>query len=398
MRGVTVAIALLAFVFVCFLTFGRRLSTSWVSRPSVTRLDNQSGHLNFKPLETEDIVQWQKPAAMKIIGLVFYGRRQFVSVLDCYLKRNLAKNGGLLDEVIFVAKTDDQEDLDFLDSLLAGEPLYSSYHVNSTGLDFSQMYKSCVRGNIYIKIDDDILFIDDRTIPSMVKRKVEHPEYFAVSANIVNNFGLSWVHYHMGAVHPYLPDLAPLNGSTISWRPSELPQWIGPPEWNWTDWQAPERVRFLPVAIDQRGSNRNDLTPMATAEYAGANWISKRIGWLAVAQQHYSFFENLEKQELRRYGFDLWDSIYDRISINLIAIAGDDIVDMMPMPAADEQAIAMDWPRKTGRHVVFDGHGLATHYGYQSNSAKNNPQHRGLENTDVLDRYRLYAEENICSG
>ena len=265
------------------------------------------------------------------------------------LQRNLAKHGGLLDEVIFVAKTNDEGDLKFLDDLLASEPLYSSHHVNSTGLDFSQMYEPCQRGNIYVKIDDDILYIDDWTIQSIVKRKVEHPEYFAVSANIVNNFGVAWVHYHLGAVHPYLPDLTPLNGSTTSWRPSELPPWTGPPEWNWTDWQAPEQVRLLPLPKDQGSSNLMDSTPMATVKYGGSDWIDRRGSWLAVAQQHYSFFENLEKQELKRYGFGMWDNLYIRISINLLAMSGDDIMDMMPMPSADEQAITMDWPKKTGR-------------------------------------------------
>jgi hypothetical protein len=34
----------------------------------------------------EALRQWRKPAGLKVIGLVFYGRKQFVEVLDCYLK------------------------------------------------------------------------------------------------------------------------------------------------------------------------------------------------------------------------------------------------------------------------------------------------------------------------
>lgn len=35
----------------------------------------------------EDLAHWQKPKGIeKIMGLVFYGRRQSVSILDCYLK------------------------------------------------------------------------------------------------------------------------------------------------------------------------------------------------------------------------------------------------------------------------------------------------------------------------
>lgn len=35
----------------------------------------------------QDLVHWSKPKGVdKILGLVFYGRRQSVSILDCYLK------------------------------------------------------------------------------------------------------------------------------------------------------------------------------------------------------------------------------------------------------------------------------------------------------------------------
>ena len=34
----------------------------------------------------ESLRGWRKPASLKVIGLVFYGRREFVEILDCYLK------------------------------------------------------------------------------------------------------------------------------------------------------------------------------------------------------------------------------------------------------------------------------------------------------------------------
>ena len=42
-------------------------------------IENQIAHI-------EDIRNWQKPVDLQIIGLVFYGRREYVAVLDCYLK------------------------------------------------------------------------------------------------------------------------------------------------------------------------------------------------------------------------------------------------------------------------------------------------------------------------
>ena len=44
--------------------------------------------------------------------------------------------------------------------------------------------------------------------------------------------------------------------------------------------------------------------------------------------------------------------------------------------------------------VVLDGHGTAVHFGYYV--MKSNDEKAGIDYTDVLDRYRAYAEENIC--
>ena len=99
---------------------------------------------------------------------------------------------------------------------------------------------------------------------------------------------------------------------------------------------------------------------------------------------------------------------------------GDDIVSMKPLPPDDEAYLTIEYPKKTGRrellhspislsfrpcygifklnivwiHIdaVMDGHGTAVHFSFK-------PMRFGtsdLETTDLLDRYRAYAEENIC--
>ena len=42
--------------------------------------------LDSRIAELNHIAQWQKPAEIKVIGLVFYGRKRFVSILECYLR------------------------------------------------------------------------------------------------------------------------------------------------------------------------------------------------------------------------------------------------------------------------------------------------------------------------
>ncbi|KAK3077808.1 hypothetical protein LTS18_009203, partial [Coniosporium uncinatum] len=61
---------------------------------------------------------WKKPTGFKIIAMVFYGRRRFIDILDCYLQRNLASNGGYVDEVWYMAHTTKEEDVSWLSSFV----------------------------------------------------------------------------------------------------------------------------------------------------------------------------------------------------------------------------------------------------------------------------------------
>ncbi|KEZ40772.1 hypothetical protein SAPIO_CDS8091 [Scedosporium apiospermum] len=128
--------------------------------------------------------------------------------------KNMRENGGILDRVIFSTRTGVSADLAYLDELIASNPRYSKY-VPGVG------YKAYVGSwepvknpdAIYIKIDDDVVFIEDGAIPALVKRLDENPQYFAVSANVVNNPALSWVHYGLGVYEPFWPVSLPFYDS-----------------------------------------------------------------------------------------------------------------------------------------------------------------------------------------
>ena len=164
-----------------------------------------------------------------------------------------------------------------------------------------------------------------------------------VSANLVVQYFFAWVHHHLGAVHPYYPDLKPLRENpTTSWRPSELPVWEGPEDYDLGSFNAPKHHRWLPLPP----GTVTDNTPVVQATYQGGpGWDN----WMVAAQQHYSFLENLEKGELWRYAFDKWDTAYDRVSINLMAIMGDDILAMSPMPKDDEEYITTIFSKNNKR-------------------------------------------------
>ncbi|ODA83107.1 hypothetical protein RJ55_01616 [Drechmeria coniospora] len=347
---------------------------------------------------------WSKPLDMpKIVGLVFFGRRQTVSILDCYLKRNLAKNGGLLDSVIWLKRTTDPTDLALLDKILESEADYAAQDVDLDNGGYGSAYANVEDDIMYIKIDDDIIFIEDTAISSIVQTKLAYPDHFLVSANVINHPLLSWVHANLGAVKPYLPELdreylAGEDGSSIDWRPSRLPAWNGTfgPEVA-TSWNSAHqrKHRWLPVTTASGHADELlDKTPIAQNQY---DPFGRGMSmWQMGAQQHYSLQENLEKNELWRYKFQVWDFQYQRASIQFIAIMGRDINAVKPITWDDEGYFTVDMTKKLGRHAVADGRGVVAHYSYANQVAE--ADNGGMKTTDVLDRYRSYARENICMG
>ncbi|EEA23726.1 conserved hypothetical protein [Talaromyces marneffei ATCC 18224] len=341
-----------------------------------------------------------KPNNLTISGFVFYGRRDRVESMHCYLERNLVTHGGWLDNVIWVVNTKDSADLAYLDRILARSPLYKTHVLpEQVGWpDYAKIWRIVNRETMYIKIDDDIVWFADDTIERLVKRKLERRDALAVSANIVNNPPLSFLHYHMGALHPYFPDL-PKNfdyntraalGLKTPWRPSEDPNWTGPDDFEWSlDWTPPPfpNHRWLRVA-DDKALNR---TPVAHLTYEV--WGPTYESWAIASQQHYSLLENIETEKLDLYKFDHpWDMKGERIRINFMAILGSDVLDTdvfhWPDNQGDEDMLVLTLPHDTGRPVLIEGTALAAHFNFQHQG--------GVATTDLLSRYKSLAAERAC--
>jgi hypothetical protein len=336
----------------------------------------------------------------KVIGLVFYGRKEVVSILDCYLKRNMKDNGGILDEVIFAINTNNQDDLAYLEELLVTHPGYSK-HVAEGEYDprfwFSNWEAVSDPEAVYVKIDDDVVFIEDDTIGRVVNRLVGNPKYFAVSANVVNNPALSWVHSRLGVYEPYWPEMHPPKSKpAASWRASELPAYEGPitgPEGFDPDGNTPapyEGHRWLPVRDDSYDINDSPSRTLTYDAY-GPSWLN----WAASAQTHYSFLQHVEENKTSKYKFDMWDYGYERLSINFFVLRGKDVLDVFPFPEKDDELyLTTIRPKELRRHVVVDGTGIATHFAFRTQRDAHGG--KGVAWTDALDRYRAYAQEKVC--
>ncbi|KAG8525344.1 uncharacterized protein KY384_008988 [Bacidia gigantensis] len=357
----------------------------------------------------------KRPQNVKIYGIVFYGRRRTVEILDCYLQRNLVKNGGWLDEIHFMINTDVEEDIDWIDKRVSQVKEYKPIYLpeGAAGNDFEVVWRSAVEpGCLYVKFDDDLVWFSDGAVEELVSTLLAHPEAFIVLGNLINSAALGWVHHHEGAIHSYLPELEPPTHPSAdsygpkAWRASKLPTYEPPDGENITSFpdnieegSEPEvgaigappytNHRWLPL---RDNDSLIELTPMWRTQYDpnGADWK----GWQLGAQQHYSFLQNLESSDLSPYHFGnkegLWNMRYFHANINFIALWSDDVLENLPffVEEDDEAHFTISLPRKLGKQVYIQTRSIASHFSF-------GPQ--GLiYDTDLLGRYRAYANEKVC--
>jgi len=113
------------------------------------------------------------------------------------MQRNLVENGGVLDEIMFIVKTTNADDLAYLDELVKTSKGYRKQEMDDPKGLHGLAWGLVERGVMYVKFDDDVVFVGDSTIKDMVEAKTAHPENLLVSANVINNPAMSWVHYHL---------------------------------------------------------------------------------------------------------------------------------------------------------------------------------------------------------
>ena len=314
-----------------------------------------------------------------------------------FWQRNLVDNGGWLDEIHWVRNTARKSDIAYLNEILASSPRYKAIELKGVGYEgYGHAWAKLEPGNLYIKIDDDVVWFADDTIPRLVTMKMQHPEYLTVSANVVNSPLMGWVHHHMGASRPYLPefdvyeppliDSLPKLNARKPWQYTKYPLWSGPKDYFFDSFQDPpyDGHRWL------RLNNDSDIhrTPIVDIEYD--TWGTGLKSWAIAAQEHYSFLENLAENRLDAYKMGkAWITDYRRLSINFIVVMADDILDNLPMDTVDEEWITVNLPKRLGRSVAVDTDALAVHFTFGTQGK--------TEKTDLLPRYHDYALENACA-
>eukprot|EP00397_Hematodinium_sp_SG-2012_P039057 GEMP01042583.1.p1 GENE.GEMP01042583.1~~GEMP01042583.1.p1 ORF type:complete len:181 (+),score=30.48 GEMP01042583.1:73-615(+) len=135
----------------------------------------------------------------KINIIVYYGRRHFVSILNAYLERDLRKNGGVVDRVLWALVHYSHEDLHYLVQLQRRNP--ESYVIPPIkGGGWDVIWRLVTEPQAYyLKIDDDILYIAPGAIANLVREKKRN-RFLFVSANVINHGILAAVHQELAMI------------------------------------------------------------------------------------------------------------------------------------------------------------------------------------------------------
>lgn len=298
--------------------------------------------------------------AQRVEAVVVYGRRDRVEILHRYLLRNLKVNGGLLDKVIFVVYAAMEDDLRYLNELVEKHaPFYVIPPVE--GRRLAKIYSVCTDPEtIYLKLDDDLVYISDEAIPDMVRERLRGRCSF-VSANVVNHAILSAVHQDIGAIRNFFP----------------LDDMGSPRQWAQADDMEPP------------------LAPITKRAQSDCVWRM----WECAAWMHESLLSRLADGTQCAYDFGWHDFhahgfgrekgdkfvplAYTRWSINMIAFKVADLGPASPLDLAedDESELSYVVPNRLGVRACAVGRALVAHYSY---TLQDEELHA---NTDILERY-----------
>lgn len=128
-----------------------------------------------------------------MVAFIPAGRKRTMEVLFKYF----IKHSDIVDEVMLWENTKVPEDLEFIrktaeqmPSLFKNYGLPNGYHFIDRPIQHNTraFYRYTIDPNtIYMRFDDDIIYIDDDYFRNILDFRIKHKEYFLVFGNIVNN-------------------------------------------------------------------------------------------------------------------------------------------------------------------------------------------------------------------
>jgi hypothetical protein len=244
---------------------------------------------------------------MKIVVVTPAGRKRYLNILYSHLKLqkenfkdfewHLWENSRTTEDEKYIKSLVDennwvkliQRDLGKLKGTNLGITKFWDY---TTDID-----------TIYIRLDDDIVWLEKNFIKTLAEFRLNNPNYTFVFGNIVNNNIIDHIHQRIGAIKINTPINYARMGN--SWNSKELPLEI-----------------------------------------------------------HKQMLQSIKDNNINKWKFSQWVlNLYERVSINALCWKGGDI-DFTKMAGDEEQWVSVEYPKTIQIPNIICGTALCVHAGF----------------------------------
>jgi hypothetical protein len=271
----------------------------------------------------------------KVVVCTPAGRREHLEILVPYVLRDR----GIIDQYQLWLNTEEEEDIAYIRRLAATFPDFIKIVERDPeipldpiqkGYSIHQFFRGCVEpGTVYVRLDDDVLFVDEGAIEGLVRFRIESPGYFLVYGNIINNAICSHLHQRAGVID------------------------------------------------NQRG----------LAGY----WCLDKVAWEDPEFAEYThrwFFHHYQEGKHRKFNcFDRWElNCNERVSINVVSWLGEDFGAFGGEVGVDEEWwLSQSKPLSLSRMNCIYGKALFAHYSFYN-------QKSHMDSTNVHNLYKQVSE------
>lgn len=306
----------------------------------------------------------------KVIAWTPYGRKETVSILGRYLRREHER--GLVDEWWLCLNTDPHqtEDMAYAGQLAKVFPwiklVYLRPHQQrrhpkqrNTGYFYEQMTDPDA---IYLRLDDDIVYVHEDAVERLVVHRIEHARGVASFPVMWNNAIISWFAQQAGAI--------PAAGTRTAWT-------TGPTYWS-------EEAKDAPITAEQY------VWPAV-----GQPYCMDPVGWadgrFAVAL-HRLLLDRVRGGRVEECFIyqDMPLPPGTQFSVSTFASSGKLYAGLerpgVLVPDEEENWHTVHQPAVLGEPNIIVGNALVSHYTFF-------PQGAVVRATDILDQYRALSTD-----
>jgi len=246
----------------------------------------------------------------RIVVVTPAGRRRYLEILFRYI----LKLRPIMDEYRLWVNTENNEDIEYMREFQKQHSDFVTLEYLPDGVKVSNsntikyFFKNCCDENtIFVRIDDDIVYIETNQFKDFLEFRKKNPEYFLVFANIVNNVICTHLHQRIGAISTNFGNCDYYCFNNFGWINGDF-------------------ARFI----------------------------------------HYNFHEKYINKNVNHYKMNNWLLNYkERVSVNLISWLGEDLQKINgEVDEQEEEFLTVIKPIQDKRNNIIYGNFICVHYAY----------------------------------